>query len=132
MVLSTVAAQSDTQETILNWVISDLCRFLSAVIRVGDLIRTLNDDPERKYSKAVLGYGSQKSHSVLELIQRTFSGGAAVLAFQFEEDFGSYSSKLLQGEQTPKPLCQVMRDMTYPDHTVCFDETVRVHYQSSQ
>ncbi|KAF8024031.1 hypothetical protein BT93_F1284 [Corymbia citriodora subsp. variegata] len=61
---------------------NDTRRFLNAIIRVGDLNRTVKfykecfgmqllsqkDFPEKKYSKAIVGFGPQESHFVLELI----------------------------------------------------------------
>ncbi|KAB1215183.1 Lactoylglutathione lyase [Morella rubra] len=68
-------------EDVLAWVKKDNRRFLHADIRVGDLNRTIKfytealgmkllkqkDFPELKYSKAVVGFGAQDTHFVLEL-----------------------------------------------------------------
>ncbi|OWM88775.1 hypothetical protein CDL15_Pgr002542 [Punica granatum] len=76
------AAENVTQDNVLDWVKTDNRRFLKAMIRVGDLNRTIQfytecfgmkvlskkDFPEEKYTKAIVGFGPQESHFVLELI----------------------------------------------------------------
>ncbi|XP_018730799.2 lactoylglutathione lyase GLX1-like [Eucalyptus grandis] len=71
-----------TRDNVLNWVKNDTRRFLNAIVRVGDLNRTVEfykecfgmqllsqkDFPENNYSKAIVGFGPQESHFVLELI----------------------------------------------------------------
>ncbi|XP_010060323.2 lactoylglutathione lyase GLX1 [Eucalyptus grandis] len=79
---SMAATENVIKDDILEWVKNDTHRFLNAVIRVGDLNRTVEfykecfgmqllsqkDFPEEKYSKAIVGFGPQESHFVLELI----------------------------------------------------------------
>ncbi|XP_030453662.1 lactoylglutathione lyase GLX1-like isoform X1 [Syzygium oleosum] len=80
---SSMAATDDvTRDNVLEWVKNDTHRFLNAVIRVGDLNRTVEfykecfgmqllsqkDFPEKNHSKAIVGFGPQESHFVLELI----------------------------------------------------------------
>ncbi|KAI6687520.1 hypothetical protein NL676_024348 [Syzygium grande] len=76
------ATENVIRDNILEWVKNDTHRFLNAVIRVGDLNRTVEfykecfgmqllsqkDFPEKKYTKAIVGFGPQESHFVLELI----------------------------------------------------------------
>ncbi|KAL3733477.1 hypothetical protein ACJRO7_022926 [Eucalyptus globulus] len=71
-----------TRDNVLNWVKNDTRRFLNAIVSVGDLNRTVEfykecfgmqllsqkDFPENNYSKAIVGFGPQESHFVLELI----------------------------------------------------------------
>ncbi|KAF8009145.1 hypothetical protein BT93_J0207 [Corymbia citriodora subsp. variegata] len=83
LVGSSMAAIEDViKDNVLEWVKNDTHRFLNAVIRVGDLNRTVEfykecfgmqllsqkDFPKKNYSKAIVGFGPQESHFVLELI----------------------------------------------------------------
>ncbi|XP_030542840.1 lactoylglutathione lyase GLX1-like isoform X2 [Rhodamnia argentea] len=79
---SMAATEKVIRDNVLEWVKNDTHRFLNAVIRVGHLNRTVEfykecfgmqllsqkDFPEKKYSKAIVGFGPQESHFVLELI----------------------------------------------------------------
>ncbi|KAI4321962.1 hypothetical protein MLD38_035280 [Melastoma candidum] len=72
----------DVREDVLGWVKNDNRRFLNAVIRVGNLNRTIEfytecfgmkvlsskDFPEERYTKAIVGFGPQESHFVIELL----------------------------------------------------------------
>ncbi|GLU23712.1 hypothetical protein SLE2022_396990 [Rubroshorea leprosula] len=83
LVGSSMAAHSNSSDDLFEWVQQDNRRFLHAVIRVSDLNRTIKfyteafgmtllrrtEIPEEKHSKAVIGYGPEESHFVLELIQ---------------------------------------------------------------
>ncbi|KAL3733474.1 hypothetical protein ACJRO7_022923 [Eucalyptus globulus] len=76
------ATENVIRDDVLEWVKNDTHRFLNAVIKVGDLNRTVEfykkcfgmqllsqkDFPEENYSKAIVGFGPQESHFVLELI----------------------------------------------------------------
>ncbi|KAK3423986.1 hypothetical protein EUGRSUZ_F00747 [Eucalyptus grandis] len=76
------AMENVIRDDVLEWVKNDTHRFLNAVIRVGDLNRTVEfykkcfgmqllsqkDFPEENCSKAIVGFGPQESHFVLELI----------------------------------------------------------------
>ncbi|KAI4388373.1 hypothetical protein MLD38_000707 [Melastoma candidum] len=76
------AHEVDVRDDVLGWVKNDTRRFLNAVIRVGDLNRTIEfymecfgmkllsskDFPEEKYTKAIVGFGPQASHFVIELV----------------------------------------------------------------
>nr|XP_023902339.1 lactoylglutathione lyase GLX1-like [Quercus suber]POE48197.1 lactoylglutathione lyase [Quercus suber] len=78
---SSMAAHTTPDDDVLGWVKKDNRRFLHADIRVGDLNSTIKfyteslgmkllsqkDFPEQKYSKAIVGFGPQDTHFVLEL-----------------------------------------------------------------
>ncbi|XP_059664835.1 lactoylglutathione lyase GLX1-like [Cornus florida] len=68
----------------LEWVQKDNRRFLHVVYRVGDLNRTIKfytecfgmqllrkrENPQKKYSKATLGFGPEETYFVVKLIQK--------------------------------------------------------------